>query len=245
MAKKRMMSLSIMDTDAFLDMPMSSQALYFHLLMRADDEGFIGNPKKIMRMIGSQDDDLRVLSSKRFILTFESGIVVIKHWLIHNNIRTERMQETTYKKEKETLSLNEYNAYTESKSDNVRQMSDSCQTNVRIGIGLGKDRIGKDRIGLKEKALADFLLTEIKKNIPTFKNPNMEKWSKVIDLMVRIDNRTYEQIEFIIKWVQQDSFWKANILSPIKLRKHFDALVAKVKEGIENQESKKIKILKL
>jgi len=108
-----MFSLKIVDTDAFLDMPQSSQLLYFHLVMRADDEGFIGNHKRIIRLIGSNDDDLKILIAKRFVLTFESGIMVIKHWLIHNTIRMDRFNETNYKKEKKLLKLNENKAYTE------------------------------------------------------------------------------------------------------------------------------------
>ena len=108
-----MFSLKIVDTDAFLDMPQSSQLLYFHLAMRADDEGFVGNPKKVMRMIGGNDDDLKVLFTKRFILAFKSGVVVIKHWLIHNTIRMDRFNPTTYKDERELLAVKENRAYTE------------------------------------------------------------------------------------------------------------------------------------
>ena len=82
-----MFSLKVVDTDAFLDMPQSSQLLYFHLAMRADDDGFVSNPKKIMRMLGTQDDDIKVLVLKKFIIPFESGICVIKHWRIHNYIQ--------------------------------------------------------------------------------------------------------------------------------------------------------------
>jgi len=113
MATRRMFSLQIIDTDAFIDMPQSSQLLYFHLAMRADDDGFIANPKKIMKMIGSQDDDMKVIMTKRFIIIFESGIIVIKHWRMHNLIRSDRYTETNYKKEKEKLGLNENKAYTE------------------------------------------------------------------------------------------------------------------------------------
>lgn len=111
MAKKRMFSLSIIDTDAFMDMPASSQLLYFHLAMRADDEGFVSSPRKIMRSIGSSDDDYRVLISKKFIIQFESGICVIKHWLIHNSIRMDRFGGTTYIKEKGQLLIKENNSY--------------------------------------------------------------------------------------------------------------------------------------
>ena len=111
MAERRMFAKTIIDSDAFLDMSTSAQALYFHLGMRADDEGFVNNPKKIQRMTGASDDDLKILIAKKFIIPFESGIVVIKHWKIHNYIRGDRMQETKYHKEKRLLSLNENDAY--------------------------------------------------------------------------------------------------------------------------------------
>ena len=111
MAERRMFAKTIIDSDAFLDMPLSSQALYFHLSMRADDEGFINNPKKIQRMVGASDDDLRVLAGKRFIIPFESGIVVIKHWKIHNYIRNDRINETKYTDEKALLTVNENGSY--------------------------------------------------------------------------------------------------------------------------------------
>lgn len=113
MANKRMFAKHIIDSDAFLDMPTSSQLLYFHLVMRADDEGFIGNPKKIMRMIGVGDDDYKILVAKRFIIVFESGVIVIKHWLMHNAIRMDRFNPTTYSDEKKLLITKENKAYTE------------------------------------------------------------------------------------------------------------------------------------
>lgn len=112
MAEKRMFAKTIIDSDAFLDMPMSSQCLYFHLCMRADDDGFINNPKKIQRMIGASDDDLKVLAAKKFIIPFESGVVVIKHWRIHNCIQNDRYKETSYLEEKSSLGLKDNGAYT-------------------------------------------------------------------------------------------------------------------------------------
>lgn len=109
-----MFSLKIVSSDAFLDMPQSSQNLYFHLGMNADDDGFV-NPRRIMRMLGASEDDVKVLLSKRFLLPFESGVVVIKHWLIHNSIRGDRYTETDYKKEKASLLLNDWGAYTDRK----------------------------------------------------------------------------------------------------------------------------------
>ena len=129
-----MFAKTIIDSDAFLDMPLSTQSLYFHLSMRADDDGFINNPKKIQRMIGCADDDLKLLVAKNFIIPFESGIVVIKHWKIHNYIRNDRYKETVYKEEMALLEVKENKAYTLG-IPNGYQMD----TQVR----LGKDRIGK------------------------------------------------------------------------------------------------------
>jgi len=133
MAQRRMFSLKIVDSDAFMDMGQGSQLLYFHLSMRADDEGFIGNPKKIMRMIGSSDDDMRVLISKRFVLGFESGIIVIKHWKIHNYIQNDRYSQSQYIDEKKSLITKENGAYTEC----IQNVS-ILDTQVRLE--LGKDR---------------------------------------------------------------------------------------------------------
>lgn len=112
MAERRMFAKTIIDSDAYLDMPLSAQALYFHLSMRGDDEGFINNPKKIMRMIGASEDDLKLLLAKSFVLAFESGVIVIKHWKIHNYIRGDRLVDTKYQEEKCMLELKDNGAYT-------------------------------------------------------------------------------------------------------------------------------------
>ena len=142
MAERRMFAKTIIDSDAFLDMPMSTQALYFHLSMRADDDGFINNPKRIQRMIGASDDDLKLLIAKSFIIVFESGVVVIKHWKIHNYIQSDRYKPTVYAEEKSLLDVKKNKAYTLN--------SNECIQNVYITDTqdrLGKDRLGKDRLG--------------------------------------------------------------------------------------------------
>lgn len=111
MANRRMFAKTIIDSDAFLEMKLSTQLLYFHLAMRADDDGFINNPKSIVRICGSNEDDIKTLAIKKFIIPFESGVVVIKHWKIHNYIAKDRYTETKYKEEKEWLELDENNSY--------------------------------------------------------------------------------------------------------------------------------------
>lgn len=133
MAERRMFAKTIVDSDAFLDMSLSTQALYFHLAMRADDDGFINNPKKIARMIGSNDDEFKILIAKKFILTFESGVIVIKHWKIHNYIQKDRYKKTNYHEEMALLETKENNVYT---------LDTECIQDVRLGkvrIELGKD----------------------------------------------------------------------------------------------------------
>lgn len=111
MAQKRMFTMKIVDSDAFLDMPATTQCLYFHLNMRADDDGFIGNPKRIMKMTGASEDDLRLLIAKRFVLTFEDGVIVIKHWRMHNTLSRDRYAETSYTDEKKMLLLKDNGSY--------------------------------------------------------------------------------------------------------------------------------------
>jgi uncharacterized phage protein (TIGR02220 family) len=137
MAERRMFAKTIIDSDAFLDMPATTQLLYFHLSMRADDDGFINKPKAIMRNCRCNEDDMKLLIAKKFIIPFESGVVVVKHWKIHNYIAKDRYTETKYKEEKATLMLDENKAYTQCIQD-----VDTLETQDR----LGKDRLGKDSI---------------------------------------------------------------------------------------------------
>ena len=164
MADRRMFAKTIIDSDAFLDMPLSTQALYFHLSMRADDEGFVNSPKKIQRIIGASDDDMKVLIAKRFIIVFESGVIVIKHWKIHNYIRSDRIHHTVYQEEAAMLALKENKAYTLAsdvsenpvrqlsviRQSDVSQASARCQSDVShadddlpSNVRLDKNSIGK------------------------------------------------------------------------------------------------------
>ena len=137
MAERRMFAKTIVTSDAFLDMPLSTRCLYFTLGMLADDDGFVNNPKSIMRQVGASPDDLNILLGKRFILAFESGVIVIKHWRIHNYIQKDRYKESKYIEEKSTLMIDEKGAYTE------------CIQNVSImdtQVSIGKERLDKDSL---------------------------------------------------------------------------------------------------
>ena len=140
MAERRMMSKSIIKSDTFLDMPATTQNLYFHMLLDADDDGFINAPKSIMRMIGAKDDDMKVLTAKQFVIPFESGVVVIKDWKIHNYIQNDRYKPSTLP-ERDLLNIQKDKTYT-LKSDVSRMDTECIQT-----VSIGKDRLGKDRLG--------------------------------------------------------------------------------------------------
>lgn len=135
-----MMSKSIIKSDTFLDMPATTQNLYFHMLLDADDDGFINAPKSIMRMIGAKDDDMKVLAAKQFVIPFESGVVVIKDWKIHNYIQNDRYKPSTLP-ERDLLNIQKDKTYT--LKDDVSRMDTECIQTVSIG----KDRLGKDRLG--------------------------------------------------------------------------------------------------
>ena len=134
MAERRMFAKTIVLSDAFLDMPLSARCLYFTLGMVADDDGFINNPKSIMRQCGATEDDMKILLVKKFLIPFDSGVIVIKHWRINNYLRNDRYQETKYTDEKALLTTAENGSY-------------------KLGIpstgipSIGKDSIGKDSIG--------------------------------------------------------------------------------------------------
>jgi len=144
MAQRRMFSKEIIDSDAFLTMPASAQNLYFHLGMRADDDGFINNSRSIMAMIHASEDDMRILLAKSYVIQFESGVIVIKHWRMNNYLRNDRYNPTKYTEEKEQLFIKEDGAYTLDENKATKSLGipndDTWYTQVR----LGKDRLIKE-----------------------------------------------------------------------------------------------------
>lgn len=227
MAERRMFAKTIIDSDAFIDMPLSTQALYFHLSMRADDDGFINNPRKIQRMIGASDDDIKVLISKKFIIPFESGIVVIKHWKIHNYIRGDRKKSTVYPDEMAMLEEKENGAYTL-----IAPMSDKClssdgQVTVKCQHRLGKDSLGKvsivegsvvyDTTAAEENQLK-CLGGKIGKNVvylsdnqfnDLLERLGLDAFNRYVERLADfiIDKNAYvhNHYETILKWVKEDS----------------------------------------
>lgn len=154
MAERRMFAKSIIDSDAFLDMPLSTQCLYFHLAMRADDDGFLNNVNRIMRTINATKDDYNILLIRKFIIQFDDGICVVKHWRIHNYIQNDRYRETNYKSHKELLSLDDNKAYTLEETGKklvgnkiVKAIEEKKECIQDVYKTEPQDRLGKDRLG--------------------------------------------------------------------------------------------------
>ena len=150
MAEKRMFTQKIIDSDAFLDMPLSTQALYFHLNMRADDDGFINNPKRIQRTIGASEDDLKLLIAKRFLICFENGVIVIKHWRMHNTLRKDRYNPTQYQDEYARLEVKDNNAYTEKNVATTWQPSGN-----QLATQYSIDKNSIDKLSIVEESISD------------------------------------------------------------------------------------------
>lgn len=205
MANKRMFTMKIVDTDAFLDMPLSTQCLYFHLNMRADDDGFIGNPKRIEKIIGANDDDLKLLIAKRFVILFDDGVIVIKHWRMHNTLSRDRYIETSYTDEKKKLLLKDNGSYSLTNGNSIDDTKlierSNRQTQKRRKIDEQKTRSDKD-IGL-DKDLELDLDTELDK----------DKEKDINDLIVSKDTICQTDVQRIIdEWNTLEEFG----ITPVK-----------------------------
>ncbi|MDQ8566417.1 replisome organizer [Enterococcus faecium] len=222
MAERRMFAKTIIDSDAFLDMPLSTQALYFHLSMRADDDGFINNPKKIQRMVGCGDDDLKLLMAKRFILVFESGVIVIKHWKIHNYIRNDRYKPTLYQDEKALLADKDNKAYTFaeelSKHDEKLGIPDDNQTVYQMDTQV---RLGKDRLGRDSKEIRDVTPSKKSKAKPIrhkygeYKNVLLSD-EQMEKLKTEFPNDYQERIERLSEYCESSGKTYKNYLATIR-----------------------------
>lgn len=164
MAQKRMFSNIITDTDRFLDMPASSQNLYFHLNMHADDDGFVDSPKRIMRNVGAGNDDMNVLLSKKFVLNFDSGIILIKDWKIHNVIRKDMYKPTVYTEEKSQIIVDDTKSY---------QLRNEYVPQNRLDKNrLDKNRLDKDR----EETIFHFVENEFGRLLSPMEVETINDW---------------------------------------------------------------------
>jgi len=236
MAIRRMFSKKITDTDLFLDMPLSAQCLYFHLNMEADDDGFLGNAKTVRRKIGASEDDFKLLLAKEFIIPFESGVVVIKDWKIHNYIQKDRYNETMFFEEKSKLAVTKNNSYELSETECIQNVS-ALDTQVRLGkvsLELGKGSSREEGIKkiyhyyesngfgtLAQKTMQDFeyWISDFEK-IGATENDAVELIIHALGIAVDRNKRNYGYANAIMKSWEQNKFLKvSDVEANDKMRK--------------------------
>lgn len=211
MAERRMFSKSVIWCDMFLEMPLSSQALYMHLNMSADDDGFVGNPKTILRMIGASEDDFKILVTKGFVIVFEQGIIVITHWKINNFIRKDRYKPTLYENEVQSLSQTKNGMYIKEVGCHlVDQRLTSGQPSIDKGrldkVSIEKGRVEQDTPFSFYGEYKNIRLTEeeyrkLKEKLQGHTDMMIEKLSRYI----KSTGKTYQDhYVTILNWYEQD-----------------------------------------
>ncbi len=214
MARKRMFDIEIVDTDLFLDMPVTARLLYYDFGMRADDDGFIGNPRKIMKITGASEDDLKLLYVKMLIIPFDTGICVIRHWKINNYIRKDRYTETLYTKEKKQL-IEDGNGVYALGQPVVNQLATSGPPSI------GKDSIGKDSIGSIDKKNIQ------KKKYGSYKNVLLSE-TELQSLKSSYDNHL-ELITYLDEYIEMKGY---------KAKSHYLCIKKWVNDAVKTQRSK-------
>ena len=208
MAERRMFSKSVIWCDMFLEMPLSSQALYMHLNMSADDDGFVGNPKTILRMIGASEDDFKILVTKGFVIVFEQGIIVITHWKINNFIRKDRYKPTLYENEVQSLSQTKNGMYIKEVGCHlVNQRLTSGQPSIdKVSIDKGREESTPSPNSKKYGEYQNIILTDeqykaLQEKLQSHTDTMIEKLSRYI----KSTGKTYQDhYVTILNWYEQD-----------------------------------------
>lgn len=217
MANRRMFSLDIVDTDAFLSLSLSAQALYFHLGMRADDDGFVSSPYKIMRFIGANASDLQNLIDRKFVLLMNDGIIIIKHWWMHNTKRKDTYKPTNYIEDANLLYLDNNKAYTEKITDRkFIPLTESCNS---VNEPLTQDKISKDKLS-KGKISKD-KLEEIELDKTRYKH--FEKCDQLVDKLISSAYITENDLELEDYYNYFDNLLE--FVSPVDLKVKVDYFI--------------------
>ena len=219
MAERRMFAKTIVTSDAFLDMPMSARCLYFTLGMFADDDGFVNSPKSIMRQVGATQDDMQILIAKKFVLLFESGVIVIKHWRINNYLRSDRYKETTYIDEKAKLTVEDNGAYVKNGSTPRLEASGIPQVDQRdTQNSIDKDSTDKNMYGeFKNVRLKDGEYEKLKKKFPKDYAERIE----ALSVYMRSRGKTYkDHYATILNWARKEEKENASKPKPTEPKKY-------------------------
>lgn len=204
MAEKRMFSKKIIDTDWFMEMPASSQNLYFHLSMRADDDGFVASPKRIIKLVGASDDDYKILIAKKFIIPFDSGVCVISDWRINNYLRNDRYTETIYQDEMKSLIVDESGKYNLGIPDGIPVVSSVLSNTNSNSLSISSNiKEEKHKYGEYHKVLLkDSEIEKLKTDYPEDKFPSYKDLIKYLDEYIEMKGYKAKSHYLVIKkWV--------------------------------------------
>lgn len=250
MAQKRMFDKTIADSDDFLDMPLTTQALYFHLNIRADDDGFIDNCNSIMRIIGAKEDDFKLLIAKRYLIPFESKVCVVRHWLIHNTIRKDRYNPTIHLDEKRQLTVNEkvYSLKDDEYTGNhlATNWQPSIEENSIDKISIEEsskelpniDRGNINELDSKCLKVCEILEKEFGRTITPLELEKIKTWDYPLEIIKLAIAESVTNGVFYIKYIDKIIFnWKkANVRTLAEAKQYIE----KFRQGKgDNQEIKK------
>lgn len=213
---KRMINPEIVDSDLFLSMPATARLLYYDLNVRADDDGFVGSPKKIMEFVRASEDDLRILITRGFVITFETGICVIRHWRIHNYIRPDRYHPTIYQNEYNLLNL--HDKIYEKKDDIpvVGQLSYQMDTEIRIDSNNSNNK--------REETIFEIIELEFARPLSPMEVEVIRSWDYPLEILKRAVQEAVTSANFSIKYIDRIIFnWKkANLKSLNDVEQYID-----------------------
>jgi hypothetical protein len=232
-----MFSTKITDSDAFIEMSSAAQALYLHLNQSADDDGFNNQVQVAMMKAHASVDDLKVLMLKRFVIRFENGLIVIKHWRMHNTLRMDRYTPTAFQEELAMLKLKPNLSYTLGEDGEPLRLPDGCHSIDKESIDKDKENntpptATKKTFEHEHNAykLAAFLAKKIMERVPNknISEQTIQSWAGDFDKLNRIDKQDWKTIDAVLDFSQSDTFWQNNILSGATFRKQYDKLYLKM-----------------
>ena len=240
MAERRMFSKVVIDSDTFLDMPLSAQALYFHLSMRADDDGFVNNPKRIQAYVGASVDDLKILLAKHFLIPFESGVVVIKHWKVHNYIQKDRYKETYYQTEKALLEeapkTKEYTRKLNLDTNCIQTVSNLDTNCIQTVSNLDTQVRDRDRDSIEIETVEGRDRVEVETKYIYCREENREAEEKSLSAFVGRADNTHLLTKNVIDYLNE----KANKNYKSSTAKTKALVNARAREGFELEDFKKV-----
>lgn len=218
MAQKRMLSMNIIDTDMFIQMPISARLLYYDFCMRADDDGFIDSPTKIMKMIGCTEDDLKILIAKNYLIPFKNKVCVIRHWLIHNTIRKDRYNPTIHLEERNQLAVN--NKIYDFQGENVS--GNHLATKWQPSIDKNSYNNSNNILEQPTENIFEIIEKEFGRTLSPLEIEMIRSWNYPIEILKLAVQEASTSGQFVIKYIDRILYnWsKANVRTVDDARKY-------------------------